>query len=99
MYSLASGNNDFLVPVSKNGLLELAKVLGRLMDERIQLERPKGLNEVKAQIENLINVKERIESHEVTVPDVVKVEIENSIVGLVKERVVLEKRLNGQVRG
>jgi hypothetical protein len=49
-----------VVPVSKNGLRGLAKVLGRLMDERIQIERPKGLSEVKAQIENLIDVKERI---------------------------------------
>jgi stress response protein YsnF len=65
------------------------------MDERIQLEKPKGLNEVKALIESLIDVKDRIESGEVEMPDVVKTEIENSIVDLVKERCSIEKRLNG----
>ena len=94
MYNLASGNHNLVVPVSKNGLFELAEVLGRLMDERIEAVRPKGLKEVNAQIENLIGFKEQIDSWEIEMPDVVKTKIEGSIIGLAKEMVALEKRLN-----
>lgn len=62
------------------------------MEKRIQAERLKGLYEIKVQIDKLVEVKEHVDAG-----DLVKIEIENMIIELVKERVVLEKRLNGLV--
>lgn len=96
MCGLACGDG-LVIPISKNGLIKLAEVLGRLMDERVQLEKPSGLNEIKAQVEKLIEIKEHIESGDLIMPDVIKTEIENSIIRLMKERVELEKQLTGTI--
>lgn len=64
------------------------------MEQRIQAKRPRGLNEINDQIENLVEVKARIESGEVEMPDTVQSEIEGSIIRLVSERMKLENQLN-----
>lgn len=92
MYKLASGKN-YVLKTSRNGVAILAKALRDLMDEKSKLEKPVGLNEIKASVANLIDIKTAMESGVLELPDGLMPLVENAIIRLTKERMRLEKRL------
>ena len=68
------------------------------MKERIALEKPKGLNEIGAEIDSLIQCSDRIESGKIKAPEGVLPLIKNRVVDLVKERLRLEAQLDPQFK-